>query len=186
MPARFSNTELSAEQVRALLHYDSETGLLHWAPRPREMFPTERSWKIWNSRFANTEAFSAVGADGYRRGAIFYRSYLAHRVAWLIHTGSWPCVRIDHIDGARSNNRFDNLRLAPGSENARNTRRRSDNTSGVTGVIWNKLARKWEAYIAVNSKKIHLGLFDTLEEASSARKAANDRLGFSERHGAAA
>ena len=56
--------------------------------------------------------------------------------------------------------------------NACNTRIRSNNTSGVTGVSKHKQTNKWRAYIEYNQKYIHLGLFNTKEEAIKARKEA--------------
>ena len=44
-----------------------------------------------------------------------------------------------------------------------------DNSSGVKGVFWNKKANKWQAQITIDGIKIHLGLHDTIEEATQAR-----------------
>lgn len=49
-----------------------------------------------------------------------------------------------------------------------------NNTSGTKGVSWCKDRNKWEAYIAINNKKIHLGRYAKLEDAIKARKAAED------------
>ena len=51
---------------------------------------------------------------------------------------------------------------------------RSDNTSGVTGVSWNKRRSKWEAYIRFQGKQIHLGLYDKIEDAAKARARAEE------------
>ena len=47
-----------------------------------------------------------------------------------------------------------------------------NNTSGKTGVSWNKSRMKWEAYIWHNKKKIFLGGYLSKEEAIAARKEA--------------
>ena len=52
---------------------------------------------------------------------------------------------------------------------------RSDNTSGVTGVSWNKRRSKWEAYIRFQGKQIHLGLYDKIEDATKARAQAEEK-----------
>ena len=49
---------------------------------------------------------------------------------------------------------------------------RNNNTSGITGVSLYKQTNKWRAYIEYNQKYIHLGLFNTKEEAIKARKEA--------------
>lgn len=50
-----------------------------------------------------------------------------------------------------------------------------DNTSGVTGVSKTANGRKWRAYITINKKRIHLGTFDSLEDAAKARKEAEEK-----------
>ena len=45
-----------------------------------------------------------------------------------------------------------------------------NNTSGVVGVTWHKIRKKWTAFIKINYKQIHIGSFDTKEEAIKARK----------------
>lgn len=94
--------------------------------------------------------------------------YLAHRLAWLYMTGSWPERMIDHIDGNPSNNSWSNLRQATAHQNTMNTKSRVTNRSGVKGVCWNKKLNKWQAGIKYNYKSIHLGLFDNIDEAAKA------------------
>ncbi|HXJ73987.1 MAG TPA: AP2 domain-containing protein [Candidatus Dormibacteraeota bacterium] len=53
---------------------------------------------------------------------------------------------------------------------------RQDNKSGVKGVSWSKKAGRWLAHVTVNKKALHLGLFETIEEAKAAREAAADKL----------
>lgn len=43
------------------------------------------------------------------------------------------------------------------------------NTSGFTGVSYSKYHEKWESYIKVNGKRIHLGYYTTPFEAALAR-----------------
>ena len=52
---------------------------------------------------------------------------------------------------------------------------RKDNKSGVTGVIWDKNACMWRAYINYNNKRIDLGLYVMFENAVKARKEAEDK-----------
>ena len=54
---------------------------------------------------------------GHIRICIMRVKYLAHRLAWLYVTGSWPSQDIDHIDGDPTNNRFANLREVTHQEN---------------------------------------------------------------------
>lgn len=79
-------------------------------------------------------------------------------------------VVIDHINRDKHNNCKSNLRICSFSENTLNSKIRVDNTSGYKGVSFNKRYNKWESYITINYKRIHLGKFDTIEEAIQARK----------------
>jgi hypothetical protein len=48
---------------------------------------------------------------------------------------------------------------------------RSTNSSGHIGVSLNKKLQKWAAYLRLQGRKIHIGYFDTPEEAGKARDA---------------
>ena len=77
---------------------------------------------------------------------------------------------VDHINGVKVDNRRDNLRWATNSENGKNAKIYSNNTSGVKGVSFLKLCNKYRSYIIIDKIYIHIGLFRTLEEAKQARK----------------
>lgn len=63
-----------------------------------------------------------------------------------------------------------NCRWATAADQARNRRISNKNTTGVTGVHWNKEIQKYRASIGVNSKCIGLGSFLCLSDAADARK----------------
>ena len=50
-----------------------------------------------------------------------------------------------------------------------------NNTSGVKGVTWNEKEQRWRARIVFKKKEIYLGRFQTLEEATQARKEAEEK-----------
>lgn len=54
-------------------------------------------------------------------------------------------------------------------------RLQSNNTSGVTGVIWNKAREKWEAKIRFKNKIYYLGRYKNKEDAIKARKEAEEK-----------
>lgn len=164
------------EYLHKRLRYEPETGKLFW--RDCEDMPNN-----WRSRLAGREAFTATNSHGYRCGAIDDRLTKAHRVVWAIYYGEWPTNHIDHINGVRSDNRIFNLRDVTSKQNNMNAAMRINNTSGVTGVCWNKQREKWQAEIKVDGKKKHLGLFDSIDAASSARLKASREYGFTNRHG---
>jgi hypothetical protein len=79
---------------------------------------------------------------------------------------------IDHINHNRLDNRKSNLRICTQHQNNMNQGIRNNNTSGIIGVSFDRQKNKWMAYITYNGRKIHLGSFNTKEEAIQARKNA--------------
>ncbi len=96
--------------------------------------------------------------------------------AWLKFEGFLADmgVRPGKLELDRINNDGDygpgNCRWATRTQQVRNQGLRSDNTSGVSGVYWNKRNKKWQVQITVSSKHIHLGYFADIENAIKARK----------------
>jgi hypothetical protein len=109
---------------------------------------------------------------GYRYVTFKNVHYKEHRLIWLWVTGVWPENQTDHVDGDRSNNRFENLRDVTGSENQHKITYNKNNTSGFRGVCYHKDNKRYVARIRVNCKIHHLGYFDTPEDASVAYQAA--------------
>lgn len=154
-----SRPELTAEYLRSVLAYSQETGIF--------------TWKVSHARRIRVgDAAGCLGSKGYLHIQLQSRLYKAHRLAWLYVLGEWPKLDIDHINRNRSDNRIANLREVTHKQNLQNAGKYSHNTSGHTGVYWYKQTAKWQAQIAHHQKKIHLGFFNTIEEAISARKAA--------------
>lgn len=79
---------------------------------------------------------------------------------------------VDHMDNNGLNNRRSNLRLATYSQNAANRRRNKGKADGYKGVYWCKGKAKWRAKICVNQRDIHIGYYDTPDDAHSAYCAA--------------
>lgn len=138
---------LTAERARQLLTYDPTTGEL---------------------RRSNSGAIAGtVRADGYRQVSIDGRLYRAHRVAWLMHTGAWPEMEIDHINMDRLDNRFANLRDVSHAVNKQNEKHaRKGSRSGLLGVCaWRN---KFKAQIRTGKKNQCLGVFETPADAHAA------------------
>jgi len=165
-----SATKLS-EAITDLLSYSPETG--------------EFTWKVARGRCS---AGSTAGYDtgrGYIGIRINKRCTYAHRIAFLLMTGSEPKAQVDHINGDRSDNRWVNLREVTCAENMMNRQVSGRNKSGVMGVFWNTGKGKWTAKIKKNQKTTHLGYFDDLAMAAAARKEAEVSMGFHQNHGRA-
>lgn len=83
---------------------------------------------------------------------------------------------IDHINQNKLDNRKSNLRACTRAENMRNTKKRSQNTSGYKGVTWHDLRKKWAARLKYNYQDIHIGLYNTPIEAARAYDAKAKEL----------
>lgn len=145
---------ITQQELHDLMTYDPETGEATWLKG------------TWKGRKVGTPT-----CKGYVQARINNRSYLMHRVIWFWMKGEWP-GEIDHKDCNRSNNRWDNLRLATKEQNQWNTGVRGDNSSGFKGVTRPKGRTKWHAYINVDGRRKFLGSYPTAEEANRAATAA--------------
>lgn len=81
-------------------------------------------------------------------------------------------VHVDHKDLDPLNNQLYNIRQATHKENSRNRGITKRSTCGFKGVFWEKCANKWRAQLHIDRKKIHLGLFNDINDAARAYNAA--------------
>jgi hypothetical protein len=149
---------LTQEQLKSILHYNSETGVFTWIKSARGG---------WDGKVAG-----CISGTGYISIKILGNRFQSHRLAWLYIYGALPEGMLDHIDGNRTNNVFSNLRLASGSQNNANSKRQNSNTSGYKGVCWHVVCNKWVAQIKKDGKQRYLGSFDCPKEAHEAYKRA--------------
>ena len=167
---------LSAEHARGVLNYDHISGTITWKVDCRGGIRAG----------AEAGCLAVRGRVTYRAIRLNGHLYLAHRLAWFLYYGVWPSSQIDHIDGDGLNNSIENLRDVSHRENKLNHPIPASNTSGAVGVYWWKRDKCWRASIGVNGKQVNLGLFNTFEEAYSARKDAEAKYGFHKNNGRAA
>jgi hypothetical protein len=153
---------LTQEKLKKLLRYDASSGVFYWE-------------KTISNRAVAGSVAGYIDGHGYIAIGIGRKLHRAHRLAWLYVFGTFPKADIDHINKDRKDNRIENLRLATRAQNLQNCFKKSNNTSGVTGVSWNKRTQKWEAHITSNYKKVFLGLFDSIEDATNARLSAKKK-----------
>lgn len=177
------NWAITPAIVQALLTYEPETGDFTWKSRARHWFRREADWKTWNKRFAGKPALAAKDSQGYRHGQILGRPIKAHRAAHAFMLGEWPPDQIDHIDQDRSNNRWSNLRAVSRSENLKNTKLPTRNTTGAIGVSFRKDLGKFQAKIRIDGKNRSVGTYPDVATAAAAYRFMARRSGFSERHG---
>lgn len=118
------------------------------------------------------DVIGCTNHKGYINIMVSGKMYVAQRLAWFLMTKAWPEGMVDHINRNPSDNRWCNLRLATRSQNGMNRTAPKNNTSGVKGVCWCKRNSKWYAHIMINQKAKSLGYYTEIEDAISARKAA--------------
>lgn len=157
-----------------------ENGKLFWLTRPREHFKTNNIHAVWNASYAGKEACSWIfcKSSGWRckitiKPFVLFRSH----IVWALHKNEWP-VRLDHENRNTEDDRIENLREATASQNAANSKKKCNNTSGYKGVkkVVTRWKTKWTATIGETRK--HLGTFGTPEEAHAAYlEAATQKYG---------
>lgn len=163
---------MNMERLRTQLAYSPETGGFTWLVDKK------------GSAARVGEPAGCKRSDGYLQIVVDGRRCFSHRLAWLMAAGPIPDgMEIDHINHDRSDNRLSNLRLATRGENRSNRSPDSRNKSGVNGVHWAKHANAWVAQIRHQRKTRHLGYFKSLGQATAARVAEEQRLGFHSNHG---
>lgn len=86
----------------------------------------------------------------------------AHHFAWFMCYGNVDFELLDHFNQKKDDNRIENLRKA---NNKLNHQNKLKTTKGYSWAVSNN---KWQAKIGVNGKTIHIGYFDTKEEALEA------------------
>lgn len=131
--------ELTAERLRKMLDYDPATGEFKW------------------SEAQNLKPAGSVA------GGINGRGY---RLAFLHQTGEWPTEQVDHRDGNRLNNAWNNLRSATQRQNNQNTVKHRDGR--LPGAHWRKQVGVWRSEIKVAGQQHFLGQFPSEAEASEA------------------
>ena len=157
MVLHYNDLMITQSELRNLVTYDADAGVLRWTMKRGRTRPGDR--------------VGGLDREGYRRVRIDNRQYLEHRLVWLWHHGEFPRI-LDHIDRNRDNNRLENLRLCNESQNAANAEKPSHNTSGYRGVYFERGRDKWIARIRIvvdgNRTRYRIGRYDTAEEAAIA------------------
>ncbi len=151
---------LDIQTLRRVLDYNPETGVFTRTARLAQCHQVgdRADYEVTSSKL-----------KGYRRVGLFNERYLAHRLAWFHFYGEWPGKMIDHINGEKGDNRIANLRDVSAQTNLQNKRRcRPSNVSGLLGAVWNPPTKTWRARIQTGKTFVHIGMFNTAQEAHEA------------------
>lgn len=150
--------------LKSILSYDQTSGVFTWKFRPNQR-------PQWNAKMANQVAGSKT-SHGYIKIYIDGVAFYAHRLAVIWMTGVEPVAVVDHFDGNKANNAWSNLRVCTQQRNSVNRSVDKRSSTGVTGVYFDKKSGRWWSRIVFEGKTINLGRFDSLAEATDARKNA--------------
>lgn len=104
-----------------------------------------------------------INSVGYQVIHLHNKTYTCHRIIAMVYLDldiTDTSIDVDHLDRCRTNNNVNNLRIGSRSQNLWN--------NGGKGYSWNKRDKKWRARIHLKNKGIHLGNFNTEEEAREA------------------
>jgi len=150
--------KLTHERLLELLDYDAESGVF--------------VWKVDRGQCVKIgDRAGCLYPTGYRVVRIDREKYLEHRLAHFHVRGYMTENVIHHIDHVKVNNRISNL-----TETSQfcNSQSRNDNTSGQSGVSWNKTHQKWQVqhYDQKTGKRKFLGYYKNYENACMHKFAA--------------
>lgn len=138
------------DEVRRL--FDYRDGKLYWRV------------KVWTNVRPGDRAGSRK-KHGYRAVTIDGAEYMEHRLVYQWHHEGPVPDYIDHINGAKNDNRIENLRASDQRLNQGN-RKAQAGASRYKGVRWD--FGGWRAAITVNRREESLGRYRTEEEAATA------------------
>lgn len=156
------SAKITHSRLMEVAEYNPETGIFH------------RTATL-SSRAKKGEALGSPHSAGYLECRIDGVRYYLHRLAWFYIHGAWPTGEIDHINRDKLDNRIANLRDATHQVNNINKGLMANNTSGHSGVYYQKRSKSFRAQIMINRKMISLGGFKTKEEAVKARLSAEEK-----------
>jgi hypothetical protein len=140
---------MTQEYLKSLLSYDPDTGHFTWINRRFHIKAGARAG------CADHRGYIFIGIDG--------KLYTAHRLAVFYVTGTWPPRDTDHRNRDKSDNRWDNIRVATRTQNNGN-RKASNRLKGAS----QKPNGRWMAQIVHDKTHYYLGLHDTAEQAHEA------------------
>lgn len=103
---------------------------------------------------------------GYAKRGVFNGTNMSDVFMHRVINNTPDGMDTDHINRDRLDNRKENLRSCTRKVNSYNAGHQKNNRLGVKGV--HMRGKRFRAVIGDNYKRIHLGYFDTIEEASNA------------------
>ena len=149
-PVIVNNHNFTRAYLMQWLEYDQNTGDFRWL---KQASNTTYMGKVAGSK----------NKSGYVNIIFGKRCLKAHRLAWFFVTGKWPKF-VDHINGVRNDNRWNNLRNVESAK--QNQQNRKCHREGVLWGTWfHRSSGSYGARINVNGKIHSLGYYKTRHDA---------------------
>lgn len=148
---------ISRRELYKIFCVDLQRGKLFWKtpPKPRAGLVGLEAGTVRESRCGKKYWIVKLGGRAYGRAHLIF----------LAANGRYPRPMVDHRDGDSLNDRPSNLRDATRTQNAWNHKGRKRRIDLPMGVRLTKSGR-FAARISFHGKQIHLGAFNTIDEAS--------------------
>ena len=138
-------------------YIDSDTGNI-WSFLKPTHNSKEKRWKKLKQRVVNGYYTVSLYRDRKGYAMLVHRILVEH-----LKPEEWdPALEVDHIDGNKLNNDITNLRMVTRNQNTFN------NSHYAKGYYYNKKTGKYHSEIRAYGERIHLGGYDTEEEAKTA------------------
>lgn len=149
-------------QDEALRLFEYRDGQLYWRIKPSRRDPI------------GMVAGSQDRSRGYVAVTRNRKHYYAHQIVFLMHHGVIP-LEVDHINGDKSDNRVENLRVCTRAQNMHNRPAQRNNKSGARNVSWSPARKKWCVFLTANRKTMNLGGYEDFELADLVAAEARDK-----------
>lgn len=158
---------LTEALLKEYLWYDPVLGKFIWIKSPAK-------------RINIGDLAGRIDSMGYWMLGFQGRQYRQHRLAFLYMTGRWP-DQVDHLNGDRSDNRWDNLREATHQQNNWNRDSYKNSKTGVKGVFPSK--KKYQVQIRYKGKANYCGTYETLALAQEVSELMQEMIQGDFKHG---
>ena len=153
--------------AKDMFHIDWENVVYYDETSPSSLrHKTNKTYGNMNTlirAYAGDIAGSLSNNGYYVYGYSGYGVFAVHRIIWILHNKMdvpIDCI-VDHINGIKTDNRIENLRLVSEHQNTRNAKKYSNNSTGIVGVYFDtKCCKKgiqrhyWKAsWMELNGKQ---------------------------------
>jgi hypothetical protein len=135
----------------------------------RKLFTYKDGWLYWNKQINSSRGKYTIGdragkqhSAGYVQICLNHKLYLAHRLIFLYHHGHLPSL-LDHINGDKTDNRIENLRVATPAQNRFNSGLCVRNKTGYKNVLKNR--NKWKVVFRIDGVDKYFGTYTDVHEA---------------------